>query len=140
MFKDHYIDWRKSRFNGIKKYIDLNFFKDKTLFEVGCGYGDNGVLFKNIGCDVTSSDARKEHIENAKIKNPEIKYELFDCDNELLCKKYDIILHWGVLYHLNNIDNNLKNICENCNYLLLETEVCNNDYDYNKILKINSEK
>ncbi len=137
MFEDHYLEWRKSRFNGIKKYIDLSFFQNKTLYEVGCGYGDNGLLFKNIGCDVTCSDARKEHIENAKIKNPQLKFELFDCDNDLMTKKYDIVLHWGVLYHLNNINKHLKNICENCDYLLLETEVCNNDHDSNKVIKVN---
>jgi hypothetical protein len=137
MFEDHYIEWRKSRFNGIKKYIDLNFFKDKTLYEVGCGHGDNGTLFKNIGCNVTSSDARKEHIENAKIKNPQLNYELFDCDKDILLQKYDIILHWGVLYHLNEIEKHIENICNKCDYLLLETEVCDSYDDFNFVIKTN---
>lgn len=131
----HYINWRKSRFDGIKKYIDLNFFINKTLFEVGCGYGDNGIIFQDIGCKVTASDARAEHIDNAKIKNPTLKYEIFDCDKDLLKKKYDIILHWGVLYHLDNIEKHLENMCENCDYLLLETEICDCEALY--IIKTN---
>lgn len=65
-FIGHYINWRKSRFDGIKKYINLNFFINKTLFEVGYGYGDNRIKFQELGCDVMASDARAEHINNVK--------------------------------------------------------------------------
>lgn len=127
MFVDHYIGWEKSRIEGVKKYVKPDFLKKKTLFEVGGGYGNNGNLFQELGCIVTSSDARIEHIEIGKEKYKNIKFTKFDCDKETLSKKYDIILHWGVLYHLNVIDDHMKNMCENCDYLFLETEVCDSD-------------
>ena len=147
-----WIDFKITTLNGEK--ADLKFFSNKTLLEVGCGHADIGIMFKNIGCDVTASDARIEHLEIAKIKYPNLKYQVFDCDKDLLNKKYDIILHWGVLYHINNVDENLRNVCKNCDYLLLESEVCNDDsinilkvderdfYDqaYNKIGSRPSEK
>jgi len=134
MFSGHYEDWRRTRFNGILKYIEKDFFINKSLLELGGGYGDNGNLFKNLGSIVTSSDARNEHLIIGKNKYPDIKFELLDCDNDLIKEKYDIILHWGVLYHLKNIEFNLKNVCEKCDYLLLETEVCNSLDDSTNLL------
>jgi 2-polyprenyl-3-methyl-5-hydroxy-6-metoxy-1,4-benzoquinol methylase len=66
MFDHHYVNWRKSRVDGIKKYIDLSFFKEKTMLEVGCGYADLGNIFSEFSCSVTSTDARKEHLDIVK--------------------------------------------------------------------------
>lgn len=133
-FGDHYINWRKSRFNGTLKYINSPFFKDKTLLELGGGYGDNGFFFKNMGSIVTSSDAREEHTINGKSKYPDLEFIVLDCDKDKINKKYDIILHWGVLYHMDKIAEHLDDVCDKCNYLLLETEVC--DSTDNLILKV----
>lgn len=135
-FQGHYNGWNESRFEGVLKYVDKEYFKGKSLYELGCGYGYNGQAFKNAGCDVTASDSRIEHIENARLLHPEIEYELFDCDNDSMAKKYDIVLHWGVLYHLNplSIESHISNVCSNCDVLFLETEVCDNDDDDNLLL------
>ena len=129
LFSGHYIDWRKSRLSGIKKYINLDILKNRTLLELGAGYGDNGNEFYNLGCKVTSSDARVKHINSGKIMFPHIDFEIIDCDKSEISKNYDIILHWGLLYHLREIDDHLKNVCENCNILLLDTEVSDSDDD-----------
>jgi hypothetical protein len=60
---------------------------------------------------------------------PHIATMLIDGDNLKLNAKYDIILHWGVLYHLNEIENHLKYISNHCDILLLETEVADSDDD-----------
>ncbi len=123
-FEDHYIPWRKSRIAGLEKYVDTAIFENKKLLEVGCGCADLGVHFRDTyKCNITVSDARKEHLETVATRYPEIPSFLFDCDNDRLTDKYDIILHWGVLYHISNIDEHVKNICESCDFLLLETEV-----------------
>lgn len=136
MFNHHYIDWRNSRIEGIKKYIDLNFFKEKTMLELGCGYADLGNMFSSFGCLVTSTDARKEHLDEVNKRYPHITTYILDCDKDKITTKYDVILHWGVLYHLSNVEEHLKNVCEQTDYLLLETEVCDS---INKeiIIKIN---
>ena len=127
MFDGHYINWRISRMNGVKKYISPEYFKSKTLLEVGCGYADIGNMFHELGAIVTSSDIRKEHLENVRNKYPHIKTLLIDGDNDKIKDKYDIILHWGLLYHLNEIEIHLENVSEKCDVLLLETEVCDSD-------------
>jgi hypothetical protein len=127
MFSNHYDKWQISRMNGIKKYILPDYFKDKTLLELGCGYADIGNMFYKLGAIVTSSDARKEHLKVVNIKYPHINTLLIDCDNDHIKNKYDIIIHWGLLYHLNKIEIHLEDVLQKCNLLFLETEVSDTD-------------
>jgi len=127
MFADHYNKWRSSRMNGLIKYISPDYFKSKTLLELGCGYADIGNIFYELGAIVTSSDARQEHLEVVKERYPHIKTLLIDGDNMNIDCDYDIILHWGLLYHLNEIESHLEKVSKKCNILLLETEVSDSD-------------
>ena len=127
MFTGHYNNWRNTRMNGVKKYISPEYFKSKTLLEVGCGHADIGNLFHGLGADVTSSDGRKEHLDIVNQKYPHIKTLLIDGDNDTIKEKYDIILHWGLLYHLKEIEAHLENVSQKCDLLLLETEVSDSD-------------
>jgi hypothetical protein len=127
MFGSHYTNWRNSRINGIKKYISSDFFKNKTLLELGGGYADIGNTFYELGANVTSSDGRKEHLKIVNKRYPHIKTLLIDCDKDIIQEKYDIILHWGLLYHLNEIERHLEQISQKCDVLLLETEVSDSD-------------
>jgi hypothetical protein len=131
-FSDHYENWQKSRMEGLLKYISPSYFQNKNMLELGCGYADIGNIFYNLGANIKCSDAREEHLEVVNKKHPHIKTFRFDCDNEKLNEKYDIILHWGLLYHLKNIEEHLNNILDKCNVLLLESEVSDsNDINYN---------
>ena len=127
MFAGHYDGWRLSRMNGLDKYVSSDFWNNKTLFELGAGHSDIGFLFHQKGCKVTSSDIREEHLSVAKSKYPQLNIIKFDCDKDIINTHYDIILHWGVLYHINNIETNIENVCNMCDYLILETEVCVSD-------------
>ena len=127
MFTGHYTSWRNTRMNGVKKYISPEYFKSKTLLEVGCGHADIGNMFHELGAVVTSSDGRKEHLDIVNQKYPHIKTLLIDGDNDTIKEKYDIIVHWGLLYHLKEIEAHLGNVSQKCDLLLLETEVSDSD-------------
>ena len=129
MFAGHYDAWRTSRFNGIKKYIPTDFFKGKTLLELGGGHGHNGDFFHQLGASVTTSDARQEHLTVVSERYPHLRTLLIDGDKNKIDSKYDIILHWGLLYHLKEIEEHLENVAANCDILLLETEVVDSDND-----------
>jgi hypothetical protein len=126
-FSGHYNNWRISRMNGVKKYISPDYFKSKTLLELGCGHADIGNMFCELGAIVTSSDVRKEHLDVVEKKYPHIKTLLIDGDNVNIKEKYDIIVHWGLLYHLNEIEIHLEKVLQKCDILLLETEVSDTD-------------
>ena len=113
--------------NGLKKFISPGYFKSKTLLELGCGHADIGNMFYELGSIVTSSDIRKEHLDIVAQKYPNIKTLLFDGDNDSIQDKYDIILHWGLLYHLKEIEIHLEKVSQKCDILLLETEVSDSD-------------
>jgi len=128
-FQSHYVQWRTSRMAGISKYIPSTFFKSKSLLEVGCGYGDIGNEFYKLGSNVTCSDARKRYIEAVNKHYPYLNTVLFDGDNDMLTTHYDIIIHWGLLYHLKEIEQHLERISKCCDVLILETEVSDADDD-----------
>jgi SAM-dependent methyltransferase len=126
-FDGHYVAWRESRMNGIKKYISSEYFKSKTMLELGCAHGDNGNMFYELGANVTCSDVRVEHLEVLKQKYPHLNTLIIDGDNTNIVDKYDIILHWGLLYHLHEIEKHLEHVSQKCDILLLETEVSDSD-------------
>jgi 2-polyprenyl-3-methyl-5-hydroxy-6-metoxy-1,4-benzoquinol methylase len=102
-FQEHYIEWRTNRFNTIVNYYGKEWFKNKNILELGCGYADFGNLFCKLGSNVTSTDIRKKHLKIAKKKYPQITTVECDLDNEWLFDEYyDLILNTEVLYHLKN--------------------------------------
>ena len=127
-FERHYDDWRKKRIDKIISLFGYDYFKGKTLLEIGCGYADIGSHFHKIGAKVTSTDGRKEHIDEVKIRHPELESFVLDVDCEWdLNRKFDIIIHFGVLYHLSNWKENLKATLNHSNLVIFETEVANSD-------------
>ena len=128
-FEDHYSGWIQSRLAGVKKYIPDSVFQSKTLLELGSGHGHIGNAFHTLGAKVTSSDARKEYTENIHQMYPHIQTLLIDGDTDPIPGNYDIIVHWGLLYHLAEIEDHLEDVCKNCKILLLETEVYDSHMD-----------
>jgi hypothetical protein len=128
-FDDHYIEWRQARMNAINKYIPSGFFKKKNLLELGGGLCHNGYEFHKLGSLVTSTEVREEYVMEATKMFPELTIKQFDCEKSNINTKYDIILHWGVLYHIKEIETHIQNVCKNCDILLLETCCIDSDDD-----------
>lgn len=132
----HYTGWNESRISAIIDYYGKDFFQGKSLLEVGCGWADMGAYFHSLGSDVSVSDAREEHIEVIQKRHPELKGLVVDSENvdwQYDKSKFDIIIHFGLLYHLQNPEVNLKMICDHCDTLIIETEVLDSD-DPNRVL------
>jgi len=137
MFAGHYEKWRESRVGVMKKLLGDDFFKGKSILEVGCGFGEIGFMLSQQGATVTCSDARIEHIEEVRRRHSELSTRVDDLDTNLIDLPYfDVIVHLGVLYHLKNFESNLMDTLKHCNYLILETEVCDST-DSTDVLRIN---
>jgi hypothetical protein len=133
-FANHYNEWRTKRLDAIIEHYGEGFFKGKSLLELGCGHGDIGAFFSKFGAEVTCSDARWEHLDVVKSKHPQVKVQLANLENEWPFEgKFDIIINFGVIYHLSNPDFVVEKSCIYSDYLILETEVCDSD-DENVIL------
>jgi len=144
MFKDHYDGWRKSRINTTIRLLREDFFNGKRLLEVGCGFGDiSKMLVSKIGgvVNVTLAEGNAKHVaemikRQASHALPnEFKVMQHDCDTHWQCKDtFDVIVHWGLLYHLKDPKDHLNDLLKYTNYILLETEVC----DRNESVCINT--
>jgi hypothetical protein len=122
-FSGHYVKWRAKRISAILDHYGSSFFFDKSLLEVGAGYGDIGNVFSQLGANVTCSDARTEHLQVIRGKYPHIKCVTADLEDNWHLGHHQIIIHMGVLYHLKDYKEPLKQACKNCDHLVLETEV-----------------
>ena len=137
----HYHDWRNKRFNFIQKHYDnkfgMGFFNQKKMLEYGCGRGHLGRMFEEVGCEVTYLDGRPEHISWIKSNYPKSDVILMDCEKYCMKEYYDIILHSGLLYHIQPkyVKTHLEKVLEsNFKYLILETCVLDSD-DENAFLE-----
>lgn len=141
-FSGHYEFWRIKRIKAIVEHYGENWFKGKKILELGCGYGDIGLVFRSLGSEVVFSEGRSENVEYLRRKFPQNRIYLMNCENEWPFSKdehFDLILHMGLLYHLDNIFFALDHCLECSDNIVLETEVSDSD-DENYILKIDESK
>jgi SAM-dependent methyltransferase len=127
-FAGHYVEWRDRRIAAIVEHYGRDFFAGKSVLELGCGFGEIGLRFRDLGARVVFSDGRAEHLETIRAKFPEVETVVADLESEWPFEgRFDLIIHMGVLYHLKNYEHSLRAACANCEHLVLETEVCDSD-------------
>jgi SAM-dependent methyltransferase len=127
-FGGHYEEWRNKRIKAIIDHYGPDFFRNKRVLEVGCGYGDIGAAIAARGAIVTCSDARQEHLDVVKQRHPSVEVLKADMDSARpISGKWDVLIHMGLLYHLGNPETALIDACSLTDYLVLETEVCDSD-------------
>ena len=120
--KGYYPEWQKKRIDCIIDFYGSSWFKGKKILEVGCGEGNIGYTFSQMGADVTISDGRPEYCIEAKKNYPKIKVICADLDEEwAFDNQYDMIIHMATLYHLANPEKALMDACCHCKHLVLET-------------------
>jgi SAM-dependent methyltransferase len=138
LFQDTYIEWRRNRIRKIEELFGKEFFNGKTILELGCGYGHVGNYFQEVlKSKVTFCEGKEEFIEEIKKNNPNSEVIKLDQDNLWnLKRKFDIVIHWGVLYHLDNWQQDLECAFKHSDLIFLESEVSNSDDD-SFVLKFN---
>ena len=122
-FTVHYVEWRRRRVDAIRAHYGDQFFDGKTVLELGCGYGDIGATFAKLGARVTCCDARPEHLDVLSQRWPNLSVVVADLNHQWPFDRFDVILHLGVLYHLEPSHESLRRSCRHGNHLVLETEV-----------------
>ena len=132
-FSGHYSDWRHKR---IKKLISIlggeAWFKGKTILELGCGYGHIGRYLQTLGATVTFAEGRLEHLEKVKRFSRDGTC-VVHLDNEQdwsFPEAFDLIIHWGLLYHLKSWKEDLHRTLKNGKIVCLDTVVYDDENDY----------
>jgi len=127
-FGDHYDGWRTRRIAAITDHYGAGWFAGRSVLEVGCGYGDIGAAVAKLGASVTCSDAVAGHLKVVARRHPEVRIMRADLDAGWpFADRYDLLLHLGVLYHLEDPEAAIRQALTAADHIVLETEVSDSD-------------
>jgi FkbM family methyltransferase len=92
--------------------------------DAGCGVGFFSQTLAECGLNVCGFDARGENVAEARRRFPDIPFEQGDIEGKVILElgRFDLVLCFGLLYHLENpllAIRNLRGLTEKC--LLLES-------------------
>jgi SAM-dependent methyltransferase len=111
--------------NKLESLFGIDWFRGKKILELGCGTGRIGRYFGLLGADVTFCDARPELLNLIKIEDENAKcIELNNETNWALPDHYDLILHLGLSYNLDNWEQDLRCSINQGKIIVFESGVC----------------
>jgi len=97
----------------------------ERVLEVGAGIGDQTSFFLDRGCEVVSTEPRKDNLAVLRSRYPDLRVERLDLDapDRLQGETFDIVYCYGTLYHLKTPAEAIKFMAERCSKMLL-METC----------------
>jgi 2-polyprenyl-6-hydroxyphenyl methylase/3-demethylubiquinone-9 3-methyltransferase len=102
------------RIKYIQGVINKSKLNNTKILDIGCGGGLISEGVSKLGADVTGIDFVKENIKVAKMhakkNNLNIDYIVKDFEKEKITSKFDVIIIFEVLEHLNDWESFLKKI------------------------------
>ena len=123
---NYHPQWQVNRIKYILSLYGEDFFKDKTVLELGAFNGCIGSYFQSIGSHVTSIEGRLENVKNIKKDYPHIENVIHhDLDTpDWDWGHFDIIINFGLYYHLENYHKeHLTNCVNNCDIMFFESVI-----------------
>lgn len=122
---NYHPEWLVSRINFVLKRYPEEYFKGKRILELGSYHGDVGNVFQTLGADVLSVEGKWSNIERSNAIYPNLKVVQANLSTaEWPWGKFDVIINWGLLYHLDGYHReHLINCIDNCDLLLLESVI-----------------
>src|SRR5438874_7793021 len=120
---DYYRESELRRLLNLFAHVELDDFKGMNILEVGAGLGRLGAAFVELGFDVTSTDGRPEYVE--RMKQEGRRAFVLDLDRTSVDEagEFDIVLAFGVLYHLAEPERFLQGCAKASRVLFLESVV-----------------
>jgi SAM-dependent methyltransferase len=97
-----------------------------SALDVGCGVGDFSKFLLELGFRVTAVDGREENVREAKNRYPEISCRTVDVEDLPIAEMgtFDLVLCFGLLYHLENPFRAIRNLHSLTTELLLIETMC----------------
>ena len=118
-------DWQVNRINFILSKYPADFFKGKRILELGAYNGYIGAYFSALGAEVHCVEGRHENVDNIKKDYPNVTVECADLDTSIWnFGKWDIIINFGLVYHLEKFQKeHLINCINNCDLMFFESVI-----------------
>jgi SAM-dependent methyltransferase len=120
----HYRESNLTRLVNLFAHTDVERWRGIRVLEVGAGLGHLGDAFADLGFDVTSTDGRQEHVEAMRARGRESFVLDLDVTGVNEAGDFELVLAFGVLYHLAHPEEFLHSCGKAAKVLLLETAVC----------------
>jgi 2-polyprenyl-3-methyl-5-hydroxy-6-metoxy-1,4-benzoquinol methylase len=122
-----YDDWSTKRINKLVSILGYQWFAGKRILDVGCGHGNNGKSFVKLGASCKFTDGREQHVNALKEEGATVEFMDQDKPWTIVDEHFDLIIHWGVLYHLDNWKQDLACATAISSLISLESVVANSD-------------
>ena len=106
-----YMERRRAFLGGFlpqwKRELDL-----RTALDVGCGVGYFSAFLRDASFQVTAVDGREENVAEARARHPGIDFHAYDSEDPQLAAlgTFDLVLAFGLLYHLENPSRAVRNL------------------------------
>lgn len=116
-------EWQKKRILWILEKFPVEFWKDKRVLELAPCNGVIGDFFRSLGAKALCVEGRRENIEDIANNFPGLDVVQGDLDTvDWPYGQFDIIINFGLFYHLENFHKeHLINCINNCKLLLFES-------------------
>lgn len=116
----------------IKRLNDLVGLKGKHVLEVGCFEGIHTAGLLKFGARVTAVDLRPQNVVKtlARLSYHGLSARVFQLNVEQMdgvVGRFDLIFHFGVLYHLAKPVEHIRTIAPMCTHLYLDTHIAPED-------------
>jgi len=105
-------------------------FRDKRVLDIGCGVGHLGARLAEMGANVVCVDGRESNIVSLRTRYPQLEAHVGNVESEDLSRfgRFQIVFCYGLLYHLENPLQSLRNMAAVCGEMLvLETIICDHE-------------
>lgn len=125
MIRDFHFYWQEARVKFVLKLFEEEYFKNKTVLELAPCNGYIGNEFLKLGSIVTGIEGRQEHCDVMKEEVPGMTIICADLDTpDWPWGRFDVIINWGLYYHLEKYHrDHLINCIKNCDLLLFESVI-----------------
>jgi hypothetical protein len=122
---DYHRDWQNNRIEFMLSVYGSDFFKSKKILELGSYNGYIGSYFNELGSKVQCVDGRKDNVDYIIKNYDNLIVEEKNLDTkEWILGKHDIIINFGLYYHLQNHHiEHLKNCIDNCDIMFFESVI-----------------
>ena len=134
LFHYSYEEWRIKRINKILEVYGIDYFINKNVLELGSGHGDIGAFFAELGANVLCLDGRAQNVNFARLKHRKVnnfKCLQFNLENDFTeFGRFDLIINFGLIYHLINVDAHLNRCFQMADEIFLETVVSDSTDPY----------
>ena len=137
-FDGHYNPWRERRLNKLVGLLGGSAsLKGKRTLELAAGHGGVSAALADMGAIPTAADGRTEHVDHMRENLKGVHVIHLDQRYPYHVGDFDIVIHWGVLYHLppSRWESDLADASAHAPIMFLETEVCDSD-DPDHVLRV----